>query len=595
MGTAELAPLRERLAAPALAPADLFACAEEIAALAASGNPSVRVGLAGDLTLDFLQRAIACALVQEGELPVLHAAPFGSLRQACLDPGSSLHAFDPDLVVLVPDARSLPLLPDEAGADQAQAWVRSRSEEFEAIWSALLRTGARIVQHLFVLPEHPGRGVAGRRLAGSAWRRVTALNQALVEAAAGRVAWVEADRFADAMGRAAFAPARFHHAGRLPFDPRFLPAYLPWFRAAWRIAAARAKKVLVLDLDDTLWGGVIGDDGLAGIALGPDHGPRGEAFAGWQLHLRELAAQGVTLAVCSKNDPAVAASAFEHPASVLKPGDFAAFVCSWNDKASGLCQVAGQIGVGLDTLVFADDNPAECALVRQLLPEVEVVELGADPAQFIARLEAGHWFDADAVTPADLQRAASYAARAQARAAETAAPDLESYLRGLAMHGRLAPARPEDLPRLAQLEARTNQFNLTTRRTSQAQLAAWLQDGSCTVLALHLRDRFADHGLVGALVAVREGEALRIESWVLSCRVFSRTAEQFMLAGLMRLAREQGASELRGEYIATPRNSVVADLFARLGFAAPCETSPWWRMPLDGAAEPASFIAPGDA
>lgn len=580
-----LASVRERLAVARPPLPELMACATDIAALAAeaaaSGAAVRRVALAADLTPDLLRQAIACAIAQDGELALVHAAPYGVMRQACLDGASALHAFEPDVVVLVPDWRqTLEPLPLEADAEAVAADTARQVQVFEAIWSALEARGCRIVQHLLVPPATQWRGMADRRSPASDARRVQALNDALIDAGAGRVTWLEADRLATSVGLAAWSAPRFFHAGKLGFDPRFLPDYLPWFRGAWRAVTGRTRKLLVLDLDDTLWGGTIGDDGLDGIALGPAHGGKGEAFAAWQRHLAGLAQRGVVLAVCSKNAPEIAATGFGHADSALRCEDFAAFVCSWDDKATGLRRIAQELNLGLDAAVFVDDNPAERALVQQLLPEVAVVDIGTDPAQFIERLEAGHWFDQQAYTEVDHGRNAAYAALRQARAVETSSADIGSYLAGLAMQGRAAPALATDLPRLAQMELKTNQFNLTTRRYTQAQLAAQMQQADRLVLAFHLKDRFGDHGLVGSLLAVREADALRIDSWLLSCRVFSRTAETFILRALVLWAREQGASTLVGEYRATARNAVVADLYARLGFAVLSDDGRWWQREL---------------
>jgi FkbH-like protein len=577
--------IRERLAVARPPLPELMACAADIAALAAgaaaSGGAVRRVALAADLTPDLLRQGIACAIAQEGELALVHAAPYGAMRQACLDGGSALHAFEPEVVVLVPDWRqALEPLPLDADADAVAADTARQVQGFEAIWAALEARGCRIVQHLFVPPAPLWRGVADRRSSASDTRRVQALNEALIDAGAGRVTWLEADRLAAGVGLAAWSAPRFFHAGKLGFDPRFLPDYLPWFRGAWRATTGRTRKLLVLDLDDTLWGGTIGDDGLGGIALGPAHGGKGEAFAAWQQHLAGLSRRGVVLAVCSKNAPEIAATGFEHADSALRREDFAAFVCSWGDKATGLRRIAQELNLGLDAAVFVDDNPAERALVQQLLPEVAVVDIGADPAQFIERLEAGHWFDQQAYTEVDQGRSAAYAALRQARAEQTSSADIGSYLAGLAMQGHAGPARAQDLPRLAQMELKTNQFNLTTRRYTQAQLAAQMQQPDRLVLAFHLKDRFGDHGLVGSLLAVREAQALRIDSWLLSCRVFSRGAEPFILRTLVLWAREQGASALVGEYLASARNAVVADLYAKLGFAPWSADGRLWRRDL---------------
>ncbi len=355
---------------------------------------------------------------------------------------------------------------------------------------------------------------------------------------------------------------------------------MPWFRGAWRTATGRIKKALVLDLDDTLWGGTIGDDGVEGIVLGRDHGAKGEAYVAWQQHVAALGQRGVVLAVCSKNAPQVAANGFTHPASALRLSDFATFSCGWQDKATTLRQIADELSLGLDALVFVDDSPAERLQVQQALPDVTVVDIGNDPAQFVDCLEAGHWFDLQSYAAADLQRSAAYAARRDARSAQAATTDLSSYLTSLAMVGQLAPAQASELPRLAQLELKTNQFNLTTRRYTQTQLAAMLERPDHLVLSLRLRDRFGDHGLVASLVAVREADTLRIGGWLMSCRIFSRTAEQFMLAGLVRLGHEQGAAAIEGEYLPTGRNGVVADLYPRLGFARTSPDGRHWRREL---------------
>ena len=242
--------------------------------------------------------------------------------------------------------------------------------------------------------------------------------------------------------------------------------------------------------------------------------------------------------------------------------------------------------------MFADDNPAECAIVREHLPEVAVVELGDDPARFIALLEQGHWFDLPAYTAEDFSRNAAYAARAAAADAAEGATDIDAYLAGLRMVGRLGPPAPADMARLAQLEQKTNQFNLTTRRHPAAALADFVGRADAVVLALRLADRFGDHGLVASLIALAEGDALRIESWLMSCRVFSRGAEAFMLRRLLAEARARGLPRIVGEYRPTAKNGVVADLYARHGFVAADDSGTFWVRPATAVrGELAHFIA----
>lgn len=565
--------LRRRFAdAPPSLP-QIFDAAEKLAAQDPAslppGTPVQKIAVLGALTTDFIASAIAVGVALEGVTPVLYQAPFGSIVQEILDPSTGLHRFDPDLVVLAPDWRDVvEALPPDATVAEAEAAVQAQVGLFTHLWDKLADGGRRrIIQHTLPGPDARFCGIAERLMPGSAMNQVRRLNDALLAAGRGRVTWVDLETLAARIGTERFAPARFYHNARLPFESRHLPAYLPAFRGAWRLANGRAKKVLVLDLDNTLWGGVIGDDGVEGLRLGGGS-PAGEAFAAWQGYIKALAARGIVLAVCSKNDPAIAETGFTHPASLLARADFAAFECGWEDKAQGLRRIAAALNLGLDSFVFCDDNPAECALVRETLPEVAVVHLGEDPTAFIAKLDAGHWLDLAAYTAEDLGRGAMYAARSAAQAEAGQATDIGAYLSGLKMVGHVFRPEEADMARVAQLEMKTNQFNLTTRRYTEAALRGFMDRADAVVLAFRLSDRFGDHGLVSTLIAVQEGEALRIDSWLMSCRVFSRSAEPFILRALIPLAAARGATRLIGEYLPTARNGVVADLYERLGFTA---------------------------
>jgi FkbH-like protein len=532
------------------------------------GTPAQRIAVLGSATIDYLSRAVACAVLQEGVFPELYQAPYGAYVQEVLDAGSALHGFRPELAVIAPHWRDIVApLPIGASAADVDAVLAEKVGVLRAMWGQLARIGAKVIQHMLVPPVQRYRGAAERLAPASPANQVRRLNEMLLEAGRGLVTWVDMAALAQEIGTRRFAPAKLYYAARLEHDPKWLPDYLPLFRAAWRSANGRARKVLVVDLDNTLWGGVIGDDGVEGIALGPESSA-GEAFADWQLYIKALGERGVILAVCSKNDPAVAETGFRHAHSVLRRSDFAAFECSWEDKVGGLRRIARDLNVSIDSFVFCDDNPAECELVRQALPEVAVVCLGSDPAAFVDLFDAEHWLDADHYTGEDLGRSAAYTARAAALAEQAAAPDIGLYLAGLAMRGTLVRPVEADTARIAQLELKTNQFNLTTRRYNEAQIRMFMEREDAIVLAFRLADRFGDHGLTSTLVAFHEGHALRIDSWVMSCRIFSRSAEQFILRGLISTATVRGAQRLLGEYVPTAKNGVVAGLYPRLGFSA---------------------------
>jgi FkbH-like protein len=583
MSQTALSDLRDKLLAkPATLPA-IFQLGDRT--LAATADPTglpptlpfQRVAVLGSVTIDYLTRAVACGILTEGTAPTVYQAPFGAYVQEILDPTSPLHRFAPDLAVIAPTWRDLIApLPIGASTTEVDAALDAKASLFATLWDRLAAKGVKLIQHTLVPPSARYCGIAERLAPAAPANQVRRLNAKLLEAGRGRVHWVDMETLAEDIGARNFGATRFWHAAKLDFDQRWLPDYLPLFRAAWRAANARVKKVLVLDLDNTLWGGVIGDDGAAGIAIGPGS-TEGETFAEFQSYVKALGERGVVLAVCSKNSPEIAATGFTAPGGILQREDFAAFECSWNDKAGGLRRIAKDLNLGIDSFVFADDNPAECELVRQELPEVAVVHLGTDPTQLIEKLDSGHWFDLPHYTTEDFGRAGAYTARAAALAEQSQATDLGGFLRGLAMLGSLYRPAEADIPRVAQLEQKTNQFNLTTRRYTEGAIRDFLARNDAIVLAFRLADRLGDHGLVSTLIALQEDETLRIDSWLMSCRVFSRSAEPFILRGLIELAHQRGVARLAGEYLPTAKNDVVADLYHRMGFRRADGEALWSR------------------
>jgi FkbH-like protein len=560
---------RSLAAAPNLKPVDIFVHGTRLLAATAG---TLRLAIAGSCTTDLIARAAAVGAAQEGFEPLISQAGFGAWRQEALDPDSGLHRFAPDIVLLVTTWRdALTALPLDASRRETDAAIAAQVAAWRSVWDRLLAASParRIIQHLPAMP--PGRlaGIAELRLPASPASQIAAFRQALLLAGPDIT-------FLDTDGLTQDAAAWY--GAKLPFAQACLPAYAARFRAALRQVTGKMKKLLILDLDNTLWGGVIGDDGVDGLELGPGT-PKGEAYAAFQAYAKSLAARGVILAVCSKNEPALAESGFTHPGSILAREDFAAFACGWGDKPAAIRGIAARLNLGLDALVFADDNPAECALVREALPDVAVVELGPDPVEFIARLEQGTWFDAQGLSAEDFARGQAYQARAKAASAQAGAgaTDLPGFLRGLEMQARIFAPGEAHFGRLAQLEAKTNQFNLTNRRYAEPAIRAFAARQDALVFAATLKDKFGDHGLVSSLIAEAEGDNLVIASWVMSCRVFSRTLEELMLRHLIGAARSRQMVRLRGLFVPTAKNAVVADLFGRLGFRPAGVDNVWDR------------------
>jgi FkbH-like protein len=320
----------------------------------------------------------------------------------------------------------------------------------------------------------------------------------------------------------------------------------------------------VLDLDNTLWGGVVGDVGVGNLELGPET-PEGEAFISFQRYAKALADRGVILAICSKNSQDIAWSAFiQHPAMVLKDSDISAYTINFEDKATNIRNLAKVLNVGIDSLVFVDDNPIERAWVSSQLPEVAVVDLPENPARYAEAVEMENLFPMAALTPEDLARTQSYHAIAVARQGRSLAADVDSFLKDLQPVATVEPVNANTIDRIVQLIGKTNQFKLNPNLFDAHYIAANAE----YVVVLRLVDRLQDYGIVAVAVTKPQGETLEILNWVMSCRVFSRRLEHATVEVIWDLAKSYGLSDLALSYIPSPKNGLVPEVLARVGFAA---------------------------
>jgi FkbH-like protein len=533
----------------------------------------VRVALLAASTIDHLLPAIRVAGLRRGLKIELYATPFGQHVQELLAPQSALHAFQPQIAVFASAASDLlGAVPLSADAAFAEARVDAAVEAVRSQWSRAREAfGAAIIQQSCLQRDPPVFGDLDALVPGAPARLTARLNAHLADAArADGVAWLDVARAAARDGLAIwFDPVRWLQA-KMEISPS---AALTYGDLVARVVAAlrgKSRKCLVLDLDNTLWGGVVGDDGVAGLVLGQGSGV-GEAHLALQRYAAALRERGVLLAVCSKNDPSLAAAAFsEHPEMLLTMDDFAAFVANWEDKAANLSLIASQLNIGLDSLVFVDDNPVERARIRDALPMVATIELPEDPAFFVSVLAEAGYFEASAFTAEDRERTTLYQADACRDAARGAAGDLEAFLEQLEMRVEVGPVTPLNLARVTQLINKTNQFNTTTIRRTEAEIAALCQDPQVFHLQFRLIDKFGDNGIVSVLIAAPmedDTEALRIENWVMSCRVFGRGLEREVMNIVVEQARRSGVLRLIGPFTPTAKNGVIATLFRDLGFS----------------------------
>jgi FkbH-like protein len=550
-----------------------------------TGLAPVRLAWLGSSTLDHLVPSARIAGLRRGLLVESYLAPYGLYRQELLDPASGLAAFAPDVLLLALDPEHVRLeLPLGASHEQVEALVADRVGDLRALWQhARDRLGCVVIQQT-IPPLAPSLfGSLDRSLPGAPRAVLARLDRALVEAAAStRTPILDLEAAVMRDGAAIwFDEVRWLQAKQL-VSPAAAPLYGDLVARLLAAIRGRARKCLVLDLDNTLWGGVVGDDGVERFVIGQGSAA-GEAFTGIQQYARRLKERGIVLAVCSKNDRAIAESAFaQHPDMVLALDDFAAFFANWDDKATNLRRIAETLDLGLDSLVFVDDNPAERALVRAELSAVEVPELPDDPALFVRAISDGGYFEAVSFTDEDLARARRYQDNQQ-RAQELAtATDMDGFLRGLAMTLWVGPIDSRTLVRVTQLVNKTNQFNVTTRRYTEPALQAFVADPRNLALQFRLVDRLGDNGLIAVLLAAGSGDTLEIDTLLMSCRVLGRGVEQAMINELVSRAVARGLGTITGSYHPTARNAMVADLFARLGFtsAGPADDAgvTHWRL-----------------
>lgn len=332
-----------------------------------------------------------------------------------------------------------------------------------------------------------------------------------------------------------------------------------------RSAFGSSRKCLVVDLDNTLWGGVIGDDGVEGINIGRETA-EGEAYTTFQEYCLDLRNRGILLAICSKNSMENALLGLNHPECVLRPDHFSSIRANWDSKSDNLVEIARELNLGLESLVFVDDNPAERAIISSQLPAVAVPDVGRDVLEFIPVLERMRYFEPSVLSKDDLERAGQYQANRKRESQQARFANYGEYLESLDMRAEIAPFKPVYLERIAQLIGKTNQFNLTTRRLSLAEVEAIANDPDYLALYGKLSDCFGDNGLVSVVIGRQHGSDLHIELWLMSCRVLKRDMELAMLDALVGRAKERGVRRIYGEYLRTPKNGMVCDHYQKLGF-----------------------------
>jgi FkbH-like protein len=376
-----------------------------------------------------------------------------------------------------------------------------------------------------------------------------------------------AQRWVEGVGRGAFPP-KLWYMGKIPYHPGVWVEAVADIKAALSGIAGRARKLLLLDLDDTLWGGIVGDVGWENLQLG-GHDSVGEAFVDFQNAIKSLQRRGVVLGVVSKNTEEVALEAIRrHPAMVLRETDFVGHRINWRDKAQNVAELVEEVNLGLQSVVFIDDNPVERARDREALPEVFVPEWPEDKTLYASALRSLRCFDSPAISREDLDRTRMYSSERQRESLKAEVGSVDDWLKQLAIKVVAEPLKAENLARTTQLLNKTNQMNLSTRRLSEQELLAWVKDGQRQLWAVRVSDRFGDAGLTGIVSLELDGSRANVVDFVLSCRVMGRRIEETMAHLLVEEARRCGATSIEARYLATAKNKPCLEFWERSGFEA---------------------------
>ncbi len=543
-----------------------------VAALEAQGfaaedpAPTVKVLVLRHITVEGFDTYLKHHLYRRQLRPQLSFSGYGATDAEVLASDGAVALAQPELIVLA-------LALDELDPDYGQpGWTCDRAlAQLHGLLDLLVeRSTATLLVHNFLPPLWNEAGLVPDRQGLGLVAQVGRLNEAVsaaVKQHAPRLVLIDWQALLRRLGAASALDERGRYLWRAPFRHAFLDGWAQQVGTVVCALRGRAKKVLVLDCDHTLWGGVVGEDGLDGIALDPQQYP-GRVFFDFQTTVLHLAERGVLLALCSKNNEADVFEVLDkHPACRLKRQHLSSWRIDWHNKADNIQAIAAELNLGLDAFVFVDDSPQECALVRQMLPQVTVLQVPKRLVELPSLLLQDGWFDTLQSTEEDRKRSQLYQSEAQRKQVRSQFGDLGAYLQSLQTVASIHPATPAELARVAQLTQKTNQFNLCTRRYAESDLQSLQESGQGVIYALSARDRFGSLGLVGVMIFMRSDAQLHIDSFLMSCRALGRRLELAMVSHCMAdIGRRHPGLVCSAQYIATAKNAQVADFWARVGF-----------------------------
>lgn len=534
-----------------------------------SGLPVANVAIMGNCATQLLATAIKGTGVECGLNLKVFDADYNQILEQTIDPESELYKSDPQFILIQMCSEKLyenfcktPLGARASFADNVIA-------EIVQYWESITKyCKARIMQFDFVEINDAVFGNYALKVSSSFVAQIRKLNVMLMDEASKRknVFLINLSAIRARMGTKEFFDEKYYYSAKTPLSLHALPEVAKSVLDTIQALRGKIKKCVVLDLDNTLWGGVIGDDGMSGIQIG-ELGA-GHAFTDFQLWLRELKNRGIVLAVCSKNNEDTAKEPFEkHPEMVLRLSDIAMFVANWEDKAGNIKMIQQALNLGMDSFVFLDDNPFERNMVKSIVPDITVPDLPEDPAGYLGYVQSLNLFETASYSEEDNTRTEQYQAEVGRMALQRQFENIDDYLKSLEMVAEAKPFDEFHYPRIAQLTQRSNQFNLRTMRYTEDDVARFASDDKYVTLYFTLKDKFGDHGLISVVILEKRDKYLFVDTWLMSCRVLKRGMEEFIINKMIETAKSYGYDKVVGEYLRTPKNSMVEHIYEKLGFA----------------------------
>ena len=532
--------------------------------------PKIKIAIIGSSSIQLLTSVLRALLTRYDLYADIYEGEYNGILMDVFDNTSKLYSFEPEYIVILPDYRDIeaycpPMLADTESVNRS---VNDAYEQyariFERIHENLPQTQVLIAN--FVTPIFEPLGSLSSNYGFSKRSFYRQVNNALTHNRPPFVFVLDVEELAEYLGKRSFINESAYYLNKSGFDLQYIGYYCDLIARQFEAFAGKARKCLVLDLDNTLWGGVVGDLGYDGVLLDPNDA-EGEAYLAFQRYIVELKNRGIIISICSKNDEVNAKEPFEKNENmVLKLSDISAFYANWDDKATNIKRISNELNIGTDSMVFFDDNPTERELINEFLPEVKVINVPEDPALYTRALDREFVFEWTQLTKEDIGRIETYANNRARNALMETCIDYDDYLINLQMKIECKELSDTDMERFVQLTNKSNQFNLRTRRYSEAEIIGLQNENSYVLLTIKLEDRFSKYGIIGCAILKIDGDTCFIENWVMSCRVLKKGVENYTIEKIIDIAKKHGCSKVVGEFVPTKKNSMVSNIYDTLGF-----------------------------